>query len=65
MDHPFNLSAIKKKMKNPPEGQRMHHFFWGAYSMLSVDQINEIEKIITDENKKMQKYLAKAKKQLA
>ena len=63
MDTLLKVSRIAKKMKHPPIGQRLHYFFYGDPSMLDVDQINEIEKIIDADLKKVKKYLNAAKKQ--
>lgn len=65
MEHAFNVTAIKKKMKNPPDGQRIHYFFWGSPHVLNIEQIEEIEQIVSDEVKQMKKFLSNARKQIA
>lgn len=41
MIHIFNITKIRDKMNDPPEGQRLHHFF----NQNSLDAINAIQKI--------------------
>lgn len=63
MDHILNIQAIKRKMKKKPQGQRLHNFFLGANTLLTKEEITEIERIIEKENKRVAKYLESAKSQ--
>jgi hypothetical protein len=59
----LKLNKIKGLMskENQPKGQRMHYFFYGEMSMLTKDQIKEVEKIIDADYKKTKAFLKEAK----
>ena len=62
MEHVLNINAIKRKMKCKPTGQRLHHFFLGANTILTKEEIAELKKVIEQNHKKMQEYLDEAAK---
>lgn len=64
MDHIVNVNAIKRKMKLKPQGQRLHNFFIGATTFLTIEQVNEIEVIVKEENKRTLEFLKSAKRQI-
>ena len=60
MEHVLNIQAIRKKMKQKPVGQRLHHFFNGATDLLTVDEIRELKKISAAENRKVTRFIDRA-----
>ncbi len=61
MKHVVNVSAVKKRMRKKPIGQRLHHFFIGVPGQLSTEELNELESVLNKEHKKLIEFIDKAK----
>ena len=59
--HVWNLNALKRKMKRKPPGLRLYNFFLGADTILTKQEIADLERVISEENKRLAKYLEAAK----
>ena len=57
MEHFFNLTAVKNKMKSVPPGQRINNFFAGAADLLTTEQKLDLIKVIEENNKQVIKYI--------